>query len=134
MLPKQLTDPIPLVVRGSGIPVGTQVKVNISGPGSPTSTTATLAGTLQSSSATLNISGLDKGGAVTFLYVSAVFDLPQSVQNFNLKGRDEIAQVRVEAAPGAKPKYVFLRKDGSEVERGKLPPPLLQEFGVEGAP
>jgi hypothetical protein len=129
MLPRQLTDPIAILVRGSNVPVGTQVKINISGRGNPTSTPATLSGTLQSSSATINVSGLDKGGAVTYLYVSAVFDLPQSVQNFNLKGRDEIAQVRVEAAPGAKPKYVFLRKDGSEVERGKVPPPLLQQFG-----
>jgi hypothetical protein len=134
LLPRQLPEPISVVVQASNVPVGSQVKVVFSGSGQATATTGTLTGSLASSTATLSISGLDRSGAITYLFASAVFDLPQSVQNFNLKGRDEIAQVRVEAAPGAKPKYVFLRKDGSEVERGKLPLPLLQQFGVEAAP
>lgn len=128
MLPKQLSDPITVAVQASNIPVGTQVKVTFSSSPQATSTTGTLSGTLASSTATLTISGLDRSGAVTYLFVSATFNLPQTAQNYNLKGRDQIAKVRVDAAPGAKPKFVFLRGDGSEIDPKALPTALLQQF------
>ncbi len=127
LLPRQMPDPIPVIVQGSNIPVGTQVKINVSSL--DTALTGTLAGSSQSSSTTINVSGLDKGGAVSYLYAYVVFTLPQSAQNFNLKGKDQIAQVRVETAPGAKPKYIFLRYDGTEIERQKVPAAILEQFG-----
>lgn len=129
MLPKQLPEPLSVVVQASNIPVGTQVKVTFSGSPQATATTGTLSGTPTSSSATLSISGLDRSGAVTYLFVSATFNLPQTAQNYNPKGRDQVAKVRIEAAPGAKPKFAFLRNDGSEIDPKSLPAELLQQFG-----
>jgi hypothetical protein len=124
MLPRQLPDPISVVIQGRNIPAGTPIKISVSGAGSATT------GTLGSDGkTTLQVSGLDKGGAVSYLYAYAIFDLPKSAQNFNLKGRDEIAQVRIEAAPGAKPRYIFLRKDGSEIAGPRIPTAILEQFG-----
>lgn len=132
MLPRQLSDPINIVVQASNIPVGSPVKVTFLVPlftGSPAVTTSTLAGTLASSTATLTVSGLDKGGAVTYLFVSTTFDLPQTSQSFNRKGKDEIAHVRIEAAPGAKQKVTFLRRNGTEIDLKNIPVALRQQFG-----
>lgn len=128
LLPNQITDPINVVVQGSNIPVGTQVKIT----SSAISTTGTLQGTLQSSTATLTISNLDRTvGAVNYLFVYATFNPPAISQNYNPKGRDQVTKVRLESAPGARSKFVFLRKDGTEIDPKRLPPAFLQEFGMQ---
>ena len=100
---------------------------NFSGSANATFTAGTLQGTLASSTATLTISNLDRP-AVTYIFVYATFDPPMTSQNLNPKGKDQVAKARLEAAPGAKPKFVFLRKDGSEIEPKKLPPAMLAQF------
>ncbi len=129
LLPNQLTDPISVVVQGSNIPVGTQVNINFSGSPSAIFTSGTLQGTLQSSTATLTVSNLTRT-EVTYLFVYATFDLPMTSQIHNSKGKDQVAKVRLESAPGEKPKFVFLRKDGSEIDSNKLPDAFLKEFGM----
>jgi hypothetical protein len=129
LLPNQLTDPINIVVRGNNIPLGTQVEVRaVNGSGSATYTPGTLSGTLESSTATATASGLNRTG-VTYLLATATFDPPQGAAVFNPKGPDQVAKVRVEAAPGAKPKYVFLRGNGTVIDVAKLPQTFLQQFG-----
>lgn len=128
LLPNQLQDPISVVVRANNIPVGTQVQVGfVSGSGQATSTPGTLSGTFENSTATATISGLNRTG-VTYLLASATFDPPASAANFNPKGPDQVSKIRVEAAPGAKPKYVFLRGNGTVIETAKLSPQFLQQF------
>lgn len=127
LLPNQLTDPISVVVQASNVPVGTQVKIIFAGAGS--FTPGTLQGTLASSTATLTVSNLTRT-AVTYLFVYATFDPPMTSLNHNPKGKDRVAKVRLEAKPGAKQKFVFLRKDGSEIDAKKLPQAFLQEFGM----
>ncbi len=132
ILPKQLPDSIPIVVKASNIPVGSQVKVAFSGSLDATATTGTLSGTLASSTATVNVAKLDRNiGTVTYLFVSSTFDLPQVAQNFNPPGRDQVAQVRLESPLGGQSKYVFLRRDGTEIDSKKLSAQLLQQFGNE---
>lgn len=130
LLPNQLTDPITVVVNGTNIPVGTQVKVGfVNGSPNATSTPATLAGTLQFSSGTATISSLDRL-AVTYLLATATFDPPLSAMKFNPKGRNQVAKIRVESVPGAKPKLVFLRRDGTVVEAAKISKRFLEEVGL----
>ena len=129
LLPNQLTDPITVVVRGNNIPLGTQVDVRaVNGSPQATYTPGTLSGTFESSTATPTMSNLNRTG-VTYVLASAVFDPPQGAANFNPKGPDHVAKVRVEAVPGAKPKYVFLRSNGTVIDVAKLSKPFLQHFG-----
>ncbi|MBI1763820.1 MAG: hypothetical protein HYR56_20540 [Acidobacteria bacterium] len=125
LLPNQLTDPLSMVVQASNIAVGTQVRMNISGVGSYTP--GTLSGTLPSSTATLTIAGLNRNAA-TYLFVYATFGVPASTASYNPPGPDQVAQVRLEAAPGAPSKFVFLRHDGSEIDPRRVPSSLLQQF------
>jgi len=128
LLPNQLPDPINVVVRGNNIPLSTQVSVGfVSGSDQATSTPGTLSGTFENSCATATISGLTRTG-VTYLLATATFDPPASAANFNPKGPDQVSKIRVEAAPGAKPKYVFLRSNGTAIETAKLSPQFLQQF------
>ena len=130
LLPNQLTDPISVVVNATNIPVGTQVNVGfVNGSLNATSTPATLAGTLQFSTGTATISNLNRL-AVTYLLATATFEPPLSAMRFNPKGRDQVAKVRVEAVPGAKPKLVFLRRDGTIVEAAKISKRFLEEVGL----
>ena len=73
LLPTQLQDPIPVVIQGTNVPVGSPVAINFSGSPSATSTTANLAGTNATSTATVYVSSLNRS-TVTFLFVSATFD------------------------------------------------------------
>lgn len=129
LLPNQLTDPITVVVQGNNIPLGTQVDVRaVNGSPQATFTPGTLSGTFANSTATPTASGLNRTG-VTYLLASATFDPPQGVAMFNPQGTDHVAKVRVEAAPRAKPNYVFLRTNGTIIESKKLPTAFLQQFG-----
>jgi len=129
LLPNQLTDPISVVVQASNIPVGTQVTVGmVNGSPSATTTTSALQGTFASSTATPTISNLNRT-VVTYLLASATFDPPQGSASFNQKGANHVEKVRVESLVGAKPKFVFLRKDGSVVNPERLLPQFIAEFG-----
>lgn len=129
LLPNQLTDPINVVVRGNNIPVGTKVNIGfVNGSPQATSTPGTLSGTLASSSATLTIAGLNRT-AVTYLLASATFNPPANLAAYNPKGPDQVAKVRVEAAPGVRPKFVFLRGNGTVIELARIPNEFLKQFG-----
>jgi hypothetical protein len=129
LLPNQLTDPITVVVQGNNIPVGTQVSIGVvNGSPGATTTASPLSGTFASSTASPTISNLNRT-SVTYLLASATFDPPAMSQNFNPKGADHVDQVRIESVVGAAPKYVFLRKNGTEVSKEKLPQQFLQHFG-----
>jgi hypothetical protein len=130
LLPNQLADPVSMVVHAVNIPVGTQVIVGfVNGSPNATSTPGTLSGTLQSSSATATISALNRT-AVTYLLATAIFDPPATAMKFNAKGPNEVAKVRIIALPGAKPRFVFLRGNGTEVDLAKVPKPFLAELGL----
>jgi hypothetical protein len=126
VLPRALTDPIPLVVQATRIPVGTQVFLNLSGSTGVTYTQGTLAGSFDQSTATLQITGLNRT-AETHLFVFATFDVPQDPQTalLNPAGPNHVARVQVRAAPGRPSTLAFLRRDGSEIDPKKLPPKLL---------
>lgn len=128
LLPNQLADPLTVVVQATNIPVGTQVTIGfINGAG--TSTPSALQGTLASSSASPTISGMNRS-AVTYLLAYAQFNPPMTAQKFNPQNTDHVDKIRVEAFVGAKPKYVFLRKDGTPINPEKLPQQFLQAFGM----
>src|SRR5262249_2382750 len=60
LLPTQLPDPIDVVVAGTNIPVGSSVQLAFGTGNTGTVTSAALSGTLQASTATLHIAGLDR--------------------------------------------------------------------------
>ncbi len=130
MLPNQLTDPINVVVNASNIPVGTQVNITFSGSPSASYTPGILTGILESSTAILTISNLNRS-TVTYLFVYATFDPPSTAQNLNNDDKDRVAKVRLESAPGAKPKFIFLRNDGTEISEDNLPIQFLREVGAK---
>jgi hypothetical protein len=129
LLPTQLQDPIPVVVHGTNIPVGSPVSISYSGPGGPTFTAATLSGTAASSSATLYASGLSRGG-VTYLFVLATFDPTLIASNLKQVGPNAVARVELAAAPGREATFRFLRRDGSEVTLSNVPAELRRALGL----
>jgi hypothetical protein len=128
LLPSQLVDPIPLVVQASNIPVGSKVTVAINGSPSASATPGTLAGTDESSTATVNISSLDRT-KVIFVFASVTFEVPHLAQAGNVSGPDQVAKLRVGVAPGKQSTVAFLRQDGTEVALNHVPPTLRQLFG-----
>jgi hypothetical protein len=128
MLPAALQDPIPLVVNAANIPVGTQLAVTATGS-AITSTGGVLAGTLASSSATLQISGLVRTSQ-SHLFVHAVFDVPGGggAGSANPAGPDQVASVRLESELGGASSFQFLRADGSVVPSARLRPEFLAYF------
>lgn len=130
LLPNQLSDPVSVGISANNIPVGTQVQVGfVSGSPSGTSSPCNLAGTLASSQCTATISSLNRTG-VTYLLATAIFTPPMSLAQFNQKGANQIAKVRLEAVLGGKPKYVFLRGDNSVIDTAKVPKEFLQYLGI----
>ena len=128
VLPRGLTDPLPVVVQGRNIPIGTQVNLNLSGSSSATYTPGTLDGSFDQSLATLQIAGLNRD-AESHLFVFATFDVPASTGADNPDGPDQVAKVRIEAAPGKESSLAFLRRDGSVIDPTRVPPALRRHFG-----
>jgi len=124
VLPSALTDPIAVAVQGTNIPVGTAVNLNLSGSSGTTYVPGTLAGSFDLSTATLQVSGLDRS-AESHLFVFATFDVPQSAALFNPEGPDHVDKVLVQAEPGQPSTMAFLREDGSRIEPEKVPTQLL---------
>ena len=121
VLPTQLPDPINVLVEASNIPPGSPVTVSFGTPNWGTAPAVPLAGSLANSTATIGVSGLNRN-QLAFLYVQVLFappapdggaaDVPES---------DRVTQVRLTSAPGAKPQFAFLRRDGAEVPVDRLP-------------
>lgn len=130
LLPNQLTDPINVQVSANNIPTGAPVNVGlVSGSPSGTSTPCLLAGTFAASSCTATISNLNRPG-VTYLLATAAFSPPAVVARFNPKGTHHVAQIRLEARIGGKPKYLFLSEKGTVVDRRELAKGFLDFFGM----
>ncbi|HVQ38097.1 MAG TPA: hypothetical protein VMS31_11225 [Pyrinomonadaceae bacterium] len=130
LLPNQLSDPISVVVHGTNIPVGTQVTVGfVSGSPTATSTPGTLSGTFESSSATATISALNRG-AVTYLLATAIFDPPMGAMRFNPRGPNQVAKIRVMTSPGGRTSTLFLRSNGTEVDRKNVSQRFLEKMGL----
>lgn len=129
LLPNQIPDPITVLVQGNNVPLGTQVSVRaLNGSATATSTPSSLQGTFASSTASPTISGLTRTG-VTYLLASATFDPPAGSGHLNQKGANFVDKIRIDSLIGAKPKFVFLRKDGSEIKPEMLAREFLQQFG-----
>ena len=128
LLPTQLADPLNIVIQGSGVPSGTQVQIQLSGA-SGTATNCTLTGGLGPVSCNASVSGLSRTGVSTLLAV-AVFTPPPLAEAFNSKGQNYVVKVKLETALGGKPKYAFLRADGTQIETKNLSPQFLQQFGM----
>ena len=126
MLPSQLNDPISVVVHGHNLPIGTTVRLSVGGSNA-TVTSATLSGTFDSSTATLNVSGLNRA-SVSTLFVFATFDISSTAQTFNPKGPNHVARIGVEARLGQPSQLAFLRSNGTKIDLMKLPPQFLRQF------
>lgn len=122
VLPKQLSDPINVLVEASNIPVGSPVTVSFGTANQGTAPTVPLAGTLASSTATIGVSGLNRD-KLAYLYVQVLF-APASGSGAAGSASGEVAQVRITSAPGGTPQFAFLRRDGSVVPAHRLPPEL----------
>jgi len=127
LLPMQLPDPISVVVAASNIPLGTQVGIAFGTTNAGSVTPGTLSGSLGSSTATVQVSGLNRG-SLAYLFVSATFGVSLGAASMNPPGPDQVAQVRVTAAPGAAPQFSFQRADGSTIDSRQLPAELLNYF------
>ena len=127
LLPTQSSDPIPLIVQASNIPIGSPVTLSINGsPG--TSTPGVLAGTFESSAATVNIFGLDRT-KVIFLFVSTTFEVPAFASLDNPAGPDRIAKLRIRSTLEGESTVAFLRSDGSEIDLSRVPMRVRQLVG-----
>ena len=129
LLPTQLTDPIPVVVQATNVPVGSPVSVAFSGSAGATSTTANLAGTTASSTATVYVTGVSRVG-VSYLYVSTMFSASLTAGNLDNANPSGISKIELAAAPGQKTKYRFLRDDGTEISIAKVPEDIRRLFGL----
>ena len=127
LLPASLPDPIDIGVSASNIPVGTQVQVTFGTNNSGSVTPGTLSGTLAASTATVQVSGLDRR-QLSYLFVSATVSVPQSASVFNPVGADHVERVRVTAEPGRAPQFAFMRLDGSAIDKSRLPDAFLSHF------
>lgn len=129
LLPSQLTDPLAVVVQATNVPPGSPVTINFSNSPSATFPAASLTGSIASSTATLNVSGLNRSGVV-YLFVSTTFSA--SLVSKNLKPLDPAAVSRIELASGIGwvTRYRFLRRDGTEVCPSALPTDLKSQFGL----
>ena len=128
LLPRQLADPLSVVVHASGVPVGTTVSLTVNPSTGVTSTPVALTGTLESSSATLSISGVSRSG-LSYIFVYTTFDVAQGAGSGNPPGPDHVASVHLEAAPGGATQMTLLRDDGSAVDASRLPAAFLERVG-----
>jgi hypothetical protein len=127
LLPVTIPDDVPVVVGASNIPLDTEITLGFLSTHQGTVTTARLAGSLASSTATLHLTGLSRAtGVVTSFYVAAVF----AVAPFSGGGTgpDAVAKVRLTASLGAPMRTAYLRADGTEVDAARVPAALRARF------
>jgi hypothetical protein len=116
-------------VLATNVPVGSPVSIAFSGSAGATSTTANLAGTNASSSATVYVSGVSRA-SVSYLFVSTSFSASLISGNLNKANPSGVSKIELAAAPGQKTKYRFLRDDGSEISLAKVPEDIRRLFGL----
>jgi hypothetical protein len=114
ILPRDLTDPIPVTVEAKRVPPGSVVRVSITGSTGATSTSAPVTGTFALSSATVQVSGLDRS-AISYLYVSTSFDPAQQAGSLGLAWPPEAASIEVIGDLSGSSTYRMLGKDGREL-------------------
>ena len=129
LLPNSLVDPIAVVVQASHVPVGSPVTISFNNSPNATFTPATLQGTTASSSATLNVSSLNRSG-VSYLFVMATFDASLIAKNINPTDPNAVSKIEVATSVGRPSSYRFLRRDGSEVPEDQLPSELKFSLGL----
>lgn len=127
VIPAQLADPIEIVVSATKIPPGTQVRVAFGTTNGGSVSPGVLSGSFESSSATVHISGLNRS-QLAYLFASATFDVPQNAALSNAAGLNQVARIRLNAAPRAVPTVEFLRNDGTAVDAALLPPEFVSQF------
>ncbi len=130
LLPQQLLDPIPVVIGATNVPVGATVSVNLAA-GSPygVSTPCTLGGSLASSSCTAAISNLNRS-AITHIVASVSVPAPAGMAQFNKVGPNQVAEIRADAALGAKTTYTFLNARKEVIKHTELSSEYLRYFGL----
>lgn len=130
LLPNQIMDPVSVVVNAQNIPTGTQVDIGfVSGSPAGTSVPCNLAGSFASSSCTATVSNLNRTSG-TYLLATAAFAPPGSLAQYNPKGPNHVAKVRLESAIATKPKFTFFRSNGSGIDLKDISPQFLREFGI----
>lgn len=130
LLPNQIQDPVNVVVSATNIPTGTEVNIGfVSGSTGGITSPCNLAGTFASSSCTATISNLNRT-AVTYLLATAAFTPPGLIAQYNPTGPYHVSKIRLEAAMGVKPKYVFLDGSGKIIDTSKIRREFLQYFGI----
>jgi len=122
VLPKQLPDPINVVVEATNIPVGSPVTISVVTGNQGTAPSVALSGSLANSTATIGVSGLNRD-QLAYLYVQVLFAPPAAgaAAASAVSESARVSQVRMTIGPGAKPQFAFLRRDGTEVPVDKLP-------------
>ncbi len=129
LLSNQIPDPLNVGIGANNIPTGTEVSVGIiSGSANGSSVPCDLIGSFASSSCVATISNLNRSG-VTYLLATATFTPPALLAQHNPKGKNYVANVRVEAIIGQLSKYVFLDYQGRAIEKVKLSKQFLDYFG-----
>jgi len=113
ILPRDLPDPIAVTVEARKVPPGSVVRVSITGSTGATGTGAPLSGTFELSSATVQVSGLDRS-KISYLYVSTSFDPAQQAGGSGLAWPADVASVEVVGGLSGTTTYRMLRKDSSE--------------------
>ena len=124
VLPRQLPDPINVVVEASNIPLGSPVTVSFGTSNQGTAPSVPLTGSLEHSTATIGVSGLSRD-ALAYLYVQVLFAPPVlGPTPGDAADANQVTQVRMTSSPGTKPQFEFFRRDGAEVPVEKLPSSL----------
>lgn len=109
-LPSTTSNPVAVVISGANIPVGTAVMVRaVPQYGSETTGTSTLSGTVQSSTATVNVDI-----STTYSNVLSA-EATYTVTGMFWNG-EEIDRIRVAATMGGKSETTYITKSGKEIK------------------
>ncbi len=114
-LPSTITNPIPIVMSATNIPVGTIITVvSVPQSGTPSSATATLSGTDTNPTATASLS-------ISTTYPSVISaQTTFSIQTAMFYDGEKIDRVRVASALGGKSETFYITKSGKEIPAATL--------------
>jgi hypothetical protein len=118
-LPSTVTNPVPVVVTATNIPVPTGVTVQARPQfGDVTSTNGTLSGSKASSSATINVT-LPSGVSVIQVVTNAFTITADLAPFLPFVDGEPVERIRLAAAYGASPQVFYITKSGKEVPAEK---------------
>jgi hypothetical protein len=120
LLPLTMPDPIPVVIAAQYVPVGTSVSLGFLTGAQGTADPCLLAGTYESSTCTINLTPANRG-AVTYIYASAVFDVPPPSPGPDAESAERVARVRATSRVGEPTQWAFLRADGTDADPARVP-------------